>query len=261
MRLVHPYHLVTNSPWPITTSISALSIAISLVLAMHNKEYGEYILIASLLSLVVSIIAWLQDITIEGTYRGEHTSRVQKGLTLGFILFVVSEVCVFLTLFFAYFYNSLVPSVEVGSVWPPIGIVTLDYKAVPLVNTLILLSSGFSITASHNYMLSKSYSSAFLYLALTIGLGLGFSLLQYLEYSNTYFTISDSVYGSSFFLLTGCHALHILVGTTFLLVCLVRMALSHFTSSRHLLFTYAAIYWHMVDAVWLVLFVVVYCWA
>lgn len=261
MRLIHPYHLVTNSPWPLTTSISVLSMAISLVLTMQNKEYGEYILLASVVSIVISAIAWLQDITIEGTYRGEHTTRVQKGLTLGFILFVVSEVCVFLTLFFAYFYNSLVPSVEVGSVWPPIGIVTLDYKAVPLVNTLILLSSGFSITASHNYMISRSYPKAYLYLFLTIVLGAFFTLLQYVEYTNAYFTISDSVYGSSFFILTGCHALHILVGTSFLIVTLARMALSHFTNTRHLLFTYSAIYWHMVDAVWLVLFVVVYCWA
>ena len=259
----YPYHIVTSSPWPLITTISVFSLFVSNVLLFHNKIGANYLLLASILSLGGSLFFWFEDIMIEGTYKGEHTDRVQKGLTLGFILFVISEICVFFGLFFAYFYNSLVPSIEVGGIWPPVGIVTLDFKGVPILNTLILLCSGFTITACHNYLISgyNKYSQSFYYLLITILLGLVFSYFQYFEYFNSMFTIVDSIYGSSFFILTGCHALHIIIGTLMLIFSLLRLSLSHFTSTHHLLFSFSAIYWHMVDAVWLVLYVVIYCWS
>lgn len=208
MRLAYSYHLVTNSPWPLTMSISILSLLLGNILTYQNKIGGIELIILSILGLIYSSYYWAKDIVIEGTYRGEHTEKVQKGLNLGFILFVVSEICVFFGLFFAYFYNALVPAIEVGGLWPPIGITTLDYKAVPLLNTLILLSSGFSITACHNYIINRDYSKSYFYLLITILLGLIFIFFQYVEYYSSFFTISDSVFGSSFFLLTGCHGLH-----------------------------------------------------
>lgn len=217
MKLAYSYHLVSNSPWPLTVAISILSLILGNILNFQNQILVEYegykiggneLIIVSILCLIYSSYYWLKDIVIEGTYMGEHTEKVQKGLNLGFVLFVVSEVCVFFGLFFAYFYNALVPAIEVGSIWPPVGIVTLDYKAVPLLNTLILLSSGFSITACHNYILNRDYSRSFFYLLVTISLGLIFIYFQYVEYFSSFFTISDSVFGSSFFLLTGCHGLH-----------------------------------------------------
>ena len=259
MKIAHPYHLVTLSPWPLTSSISAFSLLLGNVMLFSNKMYGKELVYLSLLSLIYSAYYWFKDIVIEGTYRGDHTAKVQKGLSLGFILFVVSEVCVFFGLFFAYFYNALIPSVEVGGIWPPTGITTLDYKAVPLLNTLILLSSGFSITACHNYIINRDYNRSVLYLIFTVLLGAIFAYFQYLEYFSTSFTIADSVFGSSFFILTGCHGVHILVGTTFLLFTLFRF--SHFTSHHHVQFSSAAIYWHFLDAVWLLLYFILYCWA
>lgn len=261
MRLAYSYHLVTNSPWPLTTSISAFSLLLGNILSYQKKLGGIELISLSIIGLIISSIFWFKDIIIEGTYRGEHTDKVQKGLNLGFILFVVSEVCVFFGLFFAYFYNALVPAIEVGGLWPPIGIITLDFKAVPLLNTLILLSSGFSITACHNYLLNKDFSKSFSYLFLTILLGIIFAYFQYFEYYSSFFTISDSVFGSSFFLLTGCHGLHILIGTTFLIFTLLRLALSHFSHTHHLQFSAAAIYWHFLDAVWLLLYFILYCWS
>lgn len=256
------YQLVSNSPWPITTSISLFSLLLSFILITNNKLGGEFIFINSLIALSLSLFLWFKDIIIEGTFRGEHTEKVQKGLTLGFILFVISEVCVFFSLFFAYFYNSLIPSIEIGSLWPPVGLISLDYKSVPLLNTLILLCSGFTITVCHNYIINgyKLYSKAYFYLFLTILLGCIFSYLQYYEYYNSLFTLTDSIFGTSFFILTGCHALHILIGTGMLIISLIRLNFSHFTNNHHLLFSFSAIYWHFVDAVWLVLFIVLYCW-
>lgn len=261
MKLAYSYHLVTNSPWPLTTSISVFSLLLGNILCFQNKIGGIELITLSLIGLIYSSYYWLKDIVIEGTYRGEHTKKVQQGLNIGFILFVVSEVCVFFGLFFAYFYNALVPAIEVGGLWPPIGITTLDYKAVPLFNTIILLCSGFSITACHNYILNKDYSKSFYYLFITILLGVVFIYFQYVEYFSSFFTISDSVFGSSFFLLTGCHGLHIIIGTTFLFFTLLRLALSHFSNHHHLQFTAAAIYWHFLDAVWLILYFVLYCWS
>lgn len=270
MKLAFSYHLVSNSPWPITTAITILSLILGNILNFQNQKIiilnelkidGIELIILSLIGLTFSCYYWFKDIIIEGTYVGEHTEKVQKGLNLGFILFVISEICVFFGLFFSYFYNALVPAIEVGGLWPPVGIITLDYKAVPLLNTLILLSSGFSITACHNYILNRDFSKSFVYLLITIILGLIFIFFQYIEYYSSAFTISDSVFGSSFFILTGTHGLHIIIGTIFLILTLIRLGLSHYTNFHHIQFSAAAIYWHFLDAVWLVLYFVLYCWA
>lgn len=214
-----PYHLVENSPWPFTTSFSIFSMLLGFVLSMqnplhitgdYNKTMNCYILtILSLLSLTYSVYNWWNDIIKEGSKRGEHTLKVQNNLTLGFILFVISEVMIFVSLFFSYFYNSLIPDPKIfGGMWPPVGIESMDYKSVPLLNTAILFFSGISITATHNYLINKNKKSSIFYLFITIFLGLLFVYFQYFEYFNALFTISDSVFGSSFFLITGFHGIH-----------------------------------------------------
>lgn len=260
LKMAHNYHVVTNSPWPLTATISAFSLFLGFVLLLSGKIGGTLLSLLALISLLISMTFWFLDINIESSYQGEHTVVVQKGISLGFLLFVISEACVFFGLFFAFFYNSLVPSIEIGSFWPPVGIVTLDYTSVPLFNTIILLTSGFSITAAHNFILNRDFLPSFFYLFLTLFLGLLFSFFQYFEYANSLFTLTDSVYGSSFFILTGCHAFHIIVGSFLLLFSLIRLAFNHFSNFRHLLFSFSALYWHFVDAIWLFLFLVLYIW-
>ena len=260
MRIAYSYHLVSNSPWPITTTISILSIIIGNTMCYQNKIGGGELVIIAILGLIYSIYYWSKDIIIEGTYKGEHTEKVQKGLNMGFILFVISEVFVFVGLFFAYFYNALVPAIEIGSIWPAIGIKTIEYKAIPLLNTIILLCSGFSITACHNFLELRDYKKSIKYLIITIILGIIFIYYQYIEYKNCSFTITDSVFGSSFFILTGCHGLHIIIGTIFLFLTLLRLRKSHFSNHHHIQFSSAAIYWHFLDAVWLCLYLILYCW-
>ena len=258
------YHIVTSSPWPVTTTISLFSFLLSIVTYLQGKlvygyNLGSLLFFISFLSLAISLTHWWKDVHFEASYLGEHPTKVQTGLNIGFILFIISEVLIFLTLFFAYFYNALVPSIESGNLWPPVGIITLDYKAVPLLNTFILLASGFTITASHNYLLAgHKFSKAFFYLLLTIILGAIFSYFQYFEYYNSFFTFSDSVFGSSFYFLTGVHGAHIIVGSLFLIVTALRF--SYFTNTHHLLFSFSAIYWHLVDALWIFIFFFLYFW-
>ena len=261
-KLSFSYHLVENSPWPLTSALSIFSLIIGTLMNIHFKHdvFGGTIILLSLFSLLFSTFNWWNDIIKEGSYRGEHTLKVQTNLNLGFILFVISEISIFFSFFFAYFYNSLVPSVDVGGIWPPIGIETLDYLSVPLLNTAILFFSGIAITASQNFLLSLNKKLSIIYLFLTIILGFLFIYFQYFEYFYSLFTITDSVYGSSFFLLTGFHAIHVWIGVTFLIVTFLRLIFNHFFFNHSLGFNFSAIYYHFVDIVWLFLFATLYCW-
>ena len=171
--------------------------------------------------------------------QGTHTSRVQAGLRLGFCLFLVSDVFFFAGFFWAYLHSSLAPAVELGSIWPPAGVVSISAFHVPLLNTVVLLSSGATVTWSHFSLVSGHFSTSFLSLALTILLGSFFSLLQVYEYYSSSFCISDSVYGSCFYLATGFHGIHVLIGSCFLLVALLRLLNFHFSPSRNLGFLFA----------------------
>lgn len=270
-----PYHLVENSPWPFTTALSIFSMLLGFVLCMQNpyhqlqlcwenvnKTMNCYILtILSILSLLYSVYNWWNDIIKEGSKRGEHTLKVQNNLTIGFILFVVSEAMIFISFFFSYFYNSLIPDpYSFGGMWPPIGIESMDYKSVPLLNTAILFFSGISITATHNYLINKNKISTIFYLLITILLGLLFVYFQYFEYFNALFTISDSVFGSSFFLITGFHGIHVIIGVAFLFVTFLRLIFNHFYFNHFLGFNFSSIYYHFVDVIWIFVFAFLYCW-
>jgi cytochrome c oxidase subunit 3 len=204
--------------------------------------------------------AWWRDVIIEGTFEGHHTQAVQKGLRLGVILFIASEVMFFFSFFWAFFHSSLAPTPEIGSVWPPLGIETIDAWGIPLLNTIILLTSGATITWAHHAIIVGSRQNILYSLILTISLAIFFTFIQAFEYIESSFTISDSVYGTTFFLLTGFHGIHVIVGTIFIIVGTFRTIKHHFTKQNHFGFEAAAWYWHFVDVVWLFLFIVVYWW-
>lgn len=252
--------LVENSIWPSTTAVSVLSLLLGSVMLFNLKTYGGILVLFSTVSLCISLYFWWKEVIIEGTYQGLHSIEVQNNLTLGFILFVVSEALIFFSLFFAYFYNSLIPQPFVGGVWPPVGIETLDASAIPLLNTVILFMSGISVTASQHYIVAKNRENGILYLLLTVILGVIFLYFQYYEYKNSLFTISDSVFGASFYLLTGFHGFHVLVGVLFLVVSLIRLISYHYSENHFLNATFSSIYYHFVDVVWILLFAVIYCW-
>jgi len=256
----HPYHLVDPSPWPLFASIGALTTTVGGVLYMHSYFAGGYVLTLGFLLILACMYVWWRDVVREATYEGHHTSVVQIGLRYGMLLFIASEVMFFFAFFWAYFHASIAPSIELGAVWPPKGIEVLNPWEVPLLNTVILLLSGATVTWSHHAMIAGDRKQALLGLALTILLAIAFTSLQGMEYVESSFKISDGVYGSTFFMATGFHGAHVLIGSTFLLVCLVRLIQYHFTRHHHFGFEAAAWYWHFVDVVWLFLFVSIYWW-
>lgn len=256
----HPYHLVDQSPWPLFTGISTFILTTGSVAYMHNYAGGGYIFALGVLTLIGVAANWFRDVVREATFQGHHTKPVQNGLKEGMILFIVSEVMFFVAFFWAFFHSSIAPTIEIGSIWPPAGIETLDAFEVPLLNTIILLSSGATCTWAHLAMVEGNRSQVLAALFSTVTLGLLFSVCQAYEYIEAQFTISDGIYGSTFFMSTGFHGFHVLIGTTFLAVCLYRAFRGHFTTTHHLGFEAAAWYWHFVDVVWLFLFVSIYYW-
>lgn len=254
----HAYHIVNPSPWPLTGAISALLLTSGLVIWFHYNS--TTLLSLGLLGNILTIYQWWRDIIREGTYQGHHTPIVQKGLRYGIILFIISEVFFFAGFFWAFYHSSLVPTHDLGGCWPPTGITPLNPLEVPLLNTSVLLASGVSITWAHHSLIEGNRNHINQALLITILLGLYFTILQASEYFETSFSISDGIYGSTFFIATGFHGLHVIIGSTFLIVCLLRQLKFHFTSKHHFGFEAAAWYWHFVDVVWLFLYVSIYWW-
>nr|UCU06885.1 cytochrome c oxidase subunit III [Potamometra linnavuorii] len=254
----HPFHLVDPSPWPLTGSIGAMTLTSGMVMWFHMKN--PTLMMIGIVILMLTMIQWWRDIIREGTYQGKHTTMVTNGLKWGMILFIVSEIFFFVSFFWAFFHSSLAPTIEIGMTWPPKGIQTFNPMDIPLLNTTILLSSGITITWAHHSIMNKNHNQTVSGLFLTVTLGIYFSILQAYEYLESPFTISDSVYGSCFFMATGFHGIHVIIGTTFLMVCLVRTMKFHFSNKHHFGFEAAAWYWHFVDVVWLFLYISIYWW-
>jgi len=253
----HSFHLVSIRPWPIIISFRLLNNLISTIIWFHKINY---FILLSIPCTLICIYQWWRDVTRESTYQGSHTLPVYKGLRLGIILFIISEIFFFISFFWAYFHSSLAPSIEIGQLWPPIGIKPFNPFDIPLINTIILISSGISVTWTHHSILNKNFSERYKRLILTIILGVYFTLLQLIEYIESPFTISDSIYGSTFFIATGFHGLHVIIGTLFLLICFYRLNILHFSKFHHFGFEAAAWYWHFVDVVWLFLYISIYWW-
>uniref|UniRef100_UPI00315C669A cytochrome c oxidase subunit III n=1 Tax=Leucopaxillus giganteus TaxID=1167592 RepID=UPI00315C669A len=255
-----PFHLVDPSPWPILVSFSLLNLAIGGVLYMHGFNNGGTVLSLGLFLTIFGSCLWFRDIITEATYLGHHTKQVKSGLMIGVLLFIVSEVFAFLSVFWAFFHSSLSPAIEIGGSWPPIGITPLDPFAIPLLNTFLLLSSGAFVTYGHHALIAGNRKGAINGVFITIILAVLFTALQYFEYSEAGFTFSDGVYGSAFYASTGLHGFHVIIGTIFILVGFIRIVFYHLTPKHHQGFESSILYWHFVDVVWLFLFVAVYFW-
>src|SRR5213596_3080730 len=268
----HDYHLVNPSPWPIIGSIGAFLMAVGGImwmkgLAIGGLKAGGVIFIIGLLIVLYVMASWWTDVVHEAEH-GDHTRVVQISHRYGMILFIASEVMFFVAWFWAFFNAALFPADPVhatrealfGGVWPPKGIETFDPWHLPLLNTLLLLTSGTTVTWAHHALLEDDRQGLKYGLILTVLLGAAFTCVQAYEYAHATFHFSGNVYGATFFMATGFHGFHVLVGTVFLLVCLLRAYAGHFTSKQHLGFEFAAWYWHFVDVVWLFLFICIYVW-
>ncbi|MFW2831220.1 cytochrome c oxidase subunit 3 [Sphingomonas sp. ID0503] len=257
----HDYHILPPSPWPLLSSLSALLLASGGIMWMHSAAFGGYLFFAGLIATVACMGFWWGDV-IKEAHAGDHTPVVQLHLRYGMILFIASEVMFFVGWFWAFFDASLFPkTVEaVGGVWPPKGIEVIDPFHFPLLNTLILLCSGTTVTWAHHALLHGDRDGLKKGLWCTILLGVLFSCIQAYEYIEAPFAFKGNIYGATFFMATGFHGFHVIVGTIFLAVCLIRAYRGDFTPKQHFGFEAAAWYWHFVDVVWLFLFASIYIW-
>nr|UYB78631.1 cytochrome c oxidase subunit III [Alectorobius rudis] len=256
--MMHPFHIVDKSPWPLTGSISAMTAMIGLIDLFHNGIYTT--LTIAFMIMILTMFQWWRDISREASLQGNHTLKVLKNMKWGMILFIISEIFFFISFFWAFFHSSLSPNIEIGSQWPPHGISPFNPFSIPLLNTTILLSSGITVTWTHHCILNKKYPSTINSLTLTILLGVLFTMLQMWEYIQAPFSISDSIFGSTFFMSTGFHGLHVIIGTTFLIMSLLRITKNLISNNHHFGFEAAAWYWHFVDVVWLFLYTFIYWW-
>lgn len=256
----HNFHLVSKSPWPLFSSFGALGLTFGFASFFHGISGGYGLIEYSIFHLILCVYCWWEDAITEGWKDTAHTDRVIKGLYLGMILFIVSEIMFFFAFFWSYFYFSFNPGIAIGCVWPPLFLVTLDPFGIPLLNTLLLLTSGASLTWAHHSLLLGDKEQTLYALLCTILFGVIFTFFQIYEYKMAPFSISDSVYGSIFFLTTGFHGFHVLVGTIFLIVCFFRLLYDQFTVDTHFGFEAGAWYWHFVDVVWIFLFLIFYIW-
>lgn len=254
----HPFHMVKPSAWPFIGSIGALSMAVGAILYF---TYGNlWTVLPGFLIVLYTMYGWWSDVTKEGQ-TGDHTSTVAHGLRMGMILFIVSEVMFFFAFFWAFFDRSVVAINRTAHTqWPPEGITVFDPWGLPFINTLILLTSGATVTVAHHAIQKGDHKKTATWLFLTFVLGFIFLGTQAYEYSLAPFGFTDGIFPSTFFLATGFHGFHVLVGSIFLLVCWLRVRKGHMTAEQHVGFEAAAWYWHFVDVVWLFLFVSVYWW-
>ncbi len=266
----HDYHLVDPSPWPAVGAASAFITAVGAVVWMHGS--APWVMIIGFLGLLYTMFMWWRDV-IKEAHQGDHTAVVSLHLRYGMIMFIASEVMFFVAWFWAFFDASLFTGeaiqasriAETGGVWPPKGVEVFDPWHLPLVNTLILLTSGTTVTWAHHALLNNNRKGLKWGLVATVALGILFTSIQGYEYAHAAFAFNrdngGNIYGSTFFMATGFHGFHVIIGTIFLTVCLFRAMAGHFTPQQHFGFEAAAWYWHFVDVVWLFLFSAVYVWA
>ena len=260
----HPYHLVRPSPWPLVGSIAAGALTLGVVFYMHYES--PWLMIIGLIGVLAVMAVWWRDVIKESVIEKAHSAITKVGLRFGMLLFIASEVMFFAAFFWAYFDASLFPNPEeiparieyTGGVWPPTYVITFDPFHLPFLMTLVLLLSGCTVTWAHHALREGHNEQAAQALAITVLLGVFFSCLQVYEYTHAAFGFRDGLYPSTFYMATGFHGAHVIIGTIFLAVCYFRTVKGHFTPQSHFGFEAAAWYWHFVDVVWLFLFTAVY---
>nr|YP_009827244.1 cytochrome c oxidase subunit III [Trichopria drosophilae]QIV21184.1 cytochrome c oxidase subunit III [Trichopria drosophilae] len=251
----HPYHLVTYSPWPLMMSFSIFLMILSIINMF--KFFSFNLILLFFFMTLMFFIQWIRDIYRESIFQGNHTIKVLKGLKLGMMLFIISEIFFFISFFWSFFHSYLCPNIEIGMMWPPKGMNIFNPMMLPLLNSIILLSSGMMLTYSHFLLINNNKMMIF-YLLITILLGFFFFIIQYYEYNESSFSICDSIYGSTFYMMTGFHGFHVIIGIFMLMNSFYMMNKKYISNFHHFSFELSAWYWHFVDVVWLFLFMMIY---
>lgn len=261
----HPYHIVRPSIWPLASSFAGGLFTFGLVLYMHEAKIGGIdvgfkVLALGLLSVLLCMFFWWKDVIFESVIEKVHNRITEIGLKFGMMLFIASEVMFFAAFFWAFFNGAFFPTEAIGFVWPPADIHIINPFELPFMMTMILLLSGCTVTWAHHAILEGHNDDAITALGLSVLLGVIFLGFQVYEYQHIDLEFASGIYASTFFMATGFHGFHVLIGTIFLFVCWRRSKKGHFTTKNHFGFEAAAWYWHFVDVVWLFLFIAIYWW-
>ena len=258
IKINQPYFILNLSPWPILIAINTFNLIISNIIIFNFKL--NIIIINNLILILIISTLWWRDIIRERTFQGNHNFHIINLIKFRIILFILSEIFLFISFFWNFLHNSLAPSIELGLNWPPKNINFFNPLFIPLLNTIILLTSRFTVTLTHIYLIKNLKKKTIIFINLTIILSIYFLILQILEYNQATFTFSDSIFGSSFYIATGFHGLHVLIGTIFLIINTIRIIKLHFSFIHHIRFELAAWYWHFIDIIWLFLYITFYWW-
>jgi cytochrome c oxidase subunit 3 len=269
----HPFHLVNPSVWPLMGALAGGIFATGMILFMHEAKIGNFEVgifgpILGVLAILSVMFFWWKDIVFESIVEKAHTEVAAIGFRYGMLLFIASEVMFFVAFFWAFFDASLYSNeaIQFARVeytqgqWPPPQFHFVEAFGLPFMMTMVLLLSGTTVTWAHHAILEGKQAEMAKALGVTVLLGIIFLAFQAYEYHHSAFAFKDGVYASVFYMATGFHGFHVMVGTIFLAVCWLRAHQGHFTKERHFGFEAAAWYWHFVDIVWLFLFVAVYWW-
>nr|ABB92704.1 cytochrome c oxidase subunit III [Vanhornia eucnemidarum] len=255
----HPFHMTSNSPWPLIMSTNVMNLMLNIFIWMNFSNFIPMIM--GMFSILLIMFQWWRDLIRESLFQGSYTTMIYNNMKFCMLLFISSELMFFISFFWTYFHSFLSPNIEIGMQWPPMNISPFNPFNIPLMNTIILISSSSTITWSHHAMLNNKYNSSILSMMSTITLSMIFMYFQYLEYSNSKFSINDSIYGSIFFMTTGFHGTHVIIGSIFLSINLIRMMNKQFSSHNHFGMEASIWYWHFVDMIWLFLFMLIYWWS
>lgn len=258
IKINQPYFILNIRPWPILISINSFNFLISNIIIINFKF--NIINLLNLINILLIFIIWWRDIIRERTFQGKHNYYIINLIKIRIIIFIISEIFLFISFFWNFLHNSLSPSIELGLNWPPKNIKFFNPLLIPLLNTIILLTSRFTITITHFYILKNLKLKSTKFINLTIILSIYFLILQALEYNQANFTFSDSVFGSSFYIATGFHGLHVIIGIIFLIINIIRIIKIHFSFLHHIRFELRAWYWHFIDIIWLFLYITFYWW-
>nr|QNS22990.1 Cox3 [Metschnikowia amazonensis] len=257
---LHPFHLVSPSPWPLFTSFALMNLATSVGLTAHNYMNNCYFMMFNMMNVLYVLTLWFKDVMAESTYLGDHTKAVKTGLTQGFYMFVMSEMLMFGSLFWAYLHSSLNPTMEMGMAWPPAGMEAISPSELPLLNTMILLASGVTMTMGHHALMNSNRKDTLYGFMFTTLLIVLFVMFQVFEYMYSSFTISDGVYGSTFYSTTGTHGVHMVMLCMMTGTCSWRIYNYDFTNNSHVFAETTVLYLHVLDILWLFMYMMCYWW-
>lgn len=254
------FFLLTPSPWPIFSSFAVFLMLAGFAAYVNYYVGGLFCFLTGVLFVILAFFFWCRDLIREMTFLTRSSLLIETNLRWGFWFFIVSEALLFFSFFWAFFHSALEPVIQIGAVWPPLESIQMNGLGIPVINTVFLLASGAALTWVQYGVIGGQYRDVMFGFIVLFTYAIYFLISQWHEYIVAFHQVNDSVFGSTMYILTMFHGFHVLVGSLFLFICMIRFTLGHFKPVSYLALTLAAWYWHFVDVVWVLVFLWIYLW-